>query len=517
MAIFLLAFFLFADLDIRYIFGYLLLGVIFICYFIRTVLSGGLKQELKELFKDVKALGFKAAFKAHKASLAAEFKAGLASGFSFRISAIKILYILFAAVIIFYSILPGSYKNHEAVSSLLSLVIFSVYFVYAEPGKSEVQRILGAIQIMATVFAVYTIVFSLIPDVFLSKIYPLLSEYSQARHDELLPQGYGVMIGASTSYAIFIMCFALFMNEAKLIFGKVKERKNFLIVVCTTVLYLTSILLMNRRSELIAVLVTGLFLFVLSLFRSDKKGFGIKAVAVGIILVIQLFVVMLLAPTGRIDRHVDTIDKLLPDGISISDIFDKNDDGTGVIITPGTPDIVIPEEPSDEPHQPVDTNELTSGRMALWKLAVQLFKEEPVFGIGWRQFVPSNTYQHGVHNTYLQWLCETGIVGFVILFSLFAAIMLISLTQVVRIMRLGDNVPYFIKELCFVSLGVQIVFAIIHFMDSTFYHLYFFVFYSLTMVLIESALRFENEHTGGNSDWLRKKFFAKKTKRILFR
>lgn len=59
----------------------------------------------------------------------------------------------------------------------------------------------------------------------------------------------------------------------------------------------------------------------------------------------------------------------------------------------------------------------TSGRIELWSLAVKLFKGSPVFGIGWLKFPDYNftiADAHAeVHNSYLQVLCETGIVGII--------------------------------------------------------------------------------------------------------
>lgn len=66
--------------------------------------------------------------------------------------------------------------------------------------------------------------------------------------------------------------------------------------------------------------------------------------------------------------------------------------------------------------------DITSGRIPMWMLAVDLFKGSPIFGIGWSGYRYSyalNLFSGyagrseflNTHNVYLQLLCEVGIVG----------------------------------------------------------------------------------------------------------
>lgn len=62
-------------------------------------------------------------------------------------------------------------------------------------------------------------------------------------------------------------------------------------------------------------------------------------------------------------------------------------------------------------------------RAVLQSHALLLFQENPLFGIGWKQYrltiSNSQGYQLDTHNIYLQLLCETGIVGFFLFVSFF--------------------------------------------------------------------------------------------------
>ena len=56
--------------------------------------------------------------------------------------------------------------------------------------------------------------------------------------------------------------------------------------------------------------------------------------------------------------------------------------------------------------------DVTSGRVDLYELAIQAFYDNPILGIGIGNFIPYTKAYTSVHNTYLQVLCEQGIIGF---------------------------------------------------------------------------------------------------------
>lgn len=66
------------------------------------------------------------------------------------------------------------------------------------------------------------------------------------------------------------------------------------------------------------------------------------------------------------------------------------------------------------------TNDISTGRFYLWGLAYSYFLKKPIFGNGYGFFNTTvwndtvKTFYAGVHNDYLQWLCEEGIIGFCI-------------------------------------------------------------------------------------------------------
>ena len=84
--------------------------------------------------------------------------------------------------------------------------------------------------------------------------------------------------------------------------------------------------------------------------------------------------------------------------------------------------------------------DFTGNRLNMWSLAINLFKEHPILGIGWNGYREAyeSAWYHGsldqtldTHNVYLQLLCETGIVGFVVFMTLFIS-SLVSICKTLR-------------------------------------------------------------------------------------
>lgn len=70
------------------------------------------------------------------------------------------------------------------------------------------------------------------------------------------------------------------------------------------------------------------------------------------------------------------------------------------------------------------SGDVTMGRRRLWSTAIILWKQNPLFGIGWDHFkylAPSLVgFFLNVHNVYIQLLCEVGVIGAGIFYMFFA-------------------------------------------------------------------------------------------------
>ena len=111
-----------------------------------------------------------------------------------------------------------------------------------------------------------------------------------------------------------------------------------------------------------------------------------------------------------------------------------------------------------------DLEEVTSGRNTLMRNALDLYKSDIFFGIGWGNF--SKIYGTSVHNVYVQLLAETGTLGF-ISFIFPAVITLIGTILKARELE-GESqmVIYTVKF----SLGIQLLFLFYSFTGNPLYN-----------------------------------------------
>ena len=92
-----------------------------------------------------------------------------------------------------------------------------------------------------------------------------------------------------------------------------------------------------------------------------------------------------------------------------------------------------------------DSGDITNGRTGLWAYAFLLFRNNPVFGIGWVNY--KNTMQLftgydraiNVHNIYIQLLCETGLIGFAI-FIVFFVFAFATTVRTYRFIRKNNGI-----------------------------------------------------------------------------
>lgn len=454
LVIFLLGYFLICDLDIRYIYVYMLLGV----FLGVNIITAGIWRPGVKLGTALQTIWN-------------------------RVTPIKVCFFFLVAVVTILSLLPSSNKSHLTISLMISMLIFAAYLLFMEPGKKGVHCAFCAIHVMSILFSFYIIIVMLWPDFYWENIYPYLSQISQEQAAWMLPMGYGVPVGGSSTYTDYILTIALLVNiGAIFIEGAPRDRKRFVFIVLSSVLYVTGILLMGRRSEVLALGAAGLVMLVLHIRPSDKKDAARRWSTVLAIILVGILVLTPFIKGGYMHRFTSLIEAVLPEQEEAP-----------------LPTAPAEQEETEKPTEPLATAEkpsadqLTSGRAGLWKLAWGMFKEAPVFGIGWEQFMTRNTYEHEVHNTYLQWLCESGVVGFALLMTPTMFMYAMTFNRTIRYRRKNRLVSYAVKQMNFVSLGMQTFLLAVNLIDPAFYHLNYFCFYALVIGLEDAAGRIEVE------------------------
>lgn len=137
-----------------------------------------------------------------------------------------------------------------------------------------------------------------------------------------------------------------------------------------------------------------------------------------------------------------------------------------------------------------DGSSFDSGRFRLYKIAFDEWQENKLFGIGWRNFNSTLTTKYGMYTghevncDYLQFLCETGIIG--LLISLFPIIAMLRKTVFVCryiIRNCNDHSELWVMLW---AVFVQIFTLIYAFVEIPFFDIVYLSLYIISCVIINS-------------------------------
>lgn len=140
-----------------------------------------------------------------------------------------------------------------------------------------------------------------------------------------------------------------------------------------------------------------------------------------------------------------------------------------------------------------DSSRATTGRTKLYSYALLLWKKHFWFGIGWRNFrdvssgVLSDNNKHDVNLDYLQFLCECGTVGFMLIISPIVLTLgrTVVLVRSVLKRKLEMKEQWIILSVAFIQFFI-IIYA---FLEIPFFDRVFFVVYAFSCIVINNAYR----------------------------
>ena len=238
------------------------------------------------------------------------------------------------------------------------------YFLIQSYGNS-----VKAIKFPYLVFAIITSLVTWLsfvnPEYYISHILTMFPEESSLTYSFLNKNMYHGFTNHYSRNALYITI-ALMLLFC-LIICKMKINKK--IVYPMFVFFFATVLLVAKRGPALALIVTLLIVLVLkepSIGKKIRK--SAKFIAIGL----ALFWILYFSVPG------------------VRNMINR---------------ILIPSEGGD----------ITSSRFYLWGIAWSMFNSKPFLGHGWGSYLlemTGSTFQ-GVHNDYLQYLAETGIVGFI--------------------------------------------------------------------------------------------------------
>ena len=357
-----------------------------------------------------------------------------------------------ACVIILQFLRPDARRDVDTISYLISMVICMTYVITAPGEHSGVHMASAAMYIGAMAMAAFVVVFTFLPELFLSLVYPALSVTAQRYYDFFAPLGYGVSLG-TYSYTDYVLYLGMAVCCADLAV-KPRTQKRIWINSLSLAFLLLAMVVLGRRGELLAAAV-AIAALVLALCSRKKRRIILIAGTVFAVAAVML-VLAFLPQLGKIPvlaRYVETIEQILA-GADIS-----------------------------------------SGRGILMAMGWAGFVSRPLFGLGWGQYVQMSA-QIGMcdtdgnliedcHNIYLQFLCETGIVGAVLLLVPIFYLFVTTCRMLRAAKTMEDPMP-----LRFVSVSflLQVFLLTLGMYDPSFQKIVFWCFYALALMFANAAL-----------------------------
>ena len=259
----------------------------------------------------------------------------------------------------------------------------------------------------------------------------------------------GILSNGLFTYAGITGCFLVPGLFAFLVSYR-NKKKNAYFWIMLSVMAL-SIILINKRGFILDIAISLLVVFLVARQSEGKIKLRLNRVllvTISILIIISvLFAMYMSIPLVR---------------QSVTNIMDKfaDDDGT------------------------------LSGRTELYDLALRLFRQHPILGIGWGNFreqslhvyraTSTSTYE--THNVYLQLLCETGIVG---LSAFLITTIWMLMYTIRRFLRVNAMYPDSEESLALrLSMYMQLFFITYCFSGNPLYDYVFVVTYFIGIALL---------------------------------
>ena len=346
---------------------------------------------------------------------------------------------------------PDSRRNDADFAYCISTIICIAYLLL-DPARD--RDVLLSEKIMygsSLVLGVYVVVFTFQPELFFRLVYPHFSEATKIYHDAFANQGYGICLGNFT-YTDYVLFLGVAVCCARLAV-KPRTSRVTLFAGLSLAFLLLAMVILGRRGELLAALV-AIAVLVLALCTRRRRRqllMGGTLLAAAVLGLVILFLPQL-KQIAILERYIATIERLL------------------------------------------SGQDITTGRMTLYLIAIQAFRENPILGIGLDQFstlVPAG-YQtisvlpiEDVHCVYLQFLCETGIVGTVLLVTpmLYLFVTTARLLKAAKFME--DSA---ILRCASFSFLLQFFLLFLGLYDPSFQKAVFWYFYALALIFANAAM-----------------------------
>lgn len=300
-------------------------------------------------------------------------------------------------------------------SEITSTIIFNIYAIFAFLfliNDWKLMRFsLELIIFLSIIFSVVSWISLVLPSIYITKILPFLND--SALEGNITDLYYGKLCGLTDHYS----------------------RNAFYVVLGIIISVATFLTTKTRKSKIIHLIIIA---FLLStLFIIGKRGHSL-------FLALSLMCTLMII-NNNLSKKINYIFKTLIIGSGLLLLFSNINTGSQNLFA----------------RLFDNSGDISTGRFDLYKSALNMFYQKPFLGNGYNAFSKTVYGFAGVHNDYIQLLCENGILGLLIMLLANISIYIITIIMILRFRKK--------KEL---KLRQEFKGLVISFMFQTFYLMY---------------------------------------------
>lgn len=395
-------------------------------------------------------------------------------------------------------------SNRTVIYYFLILGASSVIFwTRRGTGEKEISAAKWILLGVACLFAGVNVLYQIFPEPVKTVLSAIHTDTSTAYVLSHLRRGYGIPFGEDVGFTASLLSVGAAIACLEL------TEKNWKTRGPLAFFLVYGLFAMQRRGEAFVWVIAMVILHAFMLAQAGRNAFGLDRktaakrtllrFACAVLAVVLLTAVVgtgrfgatakLLLPGEQQTQTGETVSVQVPTGETapVQVPTEEAAELTAAQTVPTTPP--VQEQPDTEEAQTSDAVDrlaaYSNGRMPLWRAAWNCFLDSPVFGNGWGSYTPAVKdaglgYATNAHNIYLQVLCETGIVGFVLIGAAFLTI----LVGIIRKLLTAGSLTEYQNTM----LAAYLVLALlgIGVMDNPLYRVYWMIFVIMAMMITDA-------------------------------
>jgi len=332
------------------------------------------------------------------------------------------LVILMILIILFWN---NQDFAHDAWFLQYIIILFFIFLLSAMKTDVWFEPAFIMMTIMALFHTLWTLACFINPSVFTNFVYPIVKSITYYDLTVMFNKGFIMGFNYSNSQDAIYLSMGLIVCICSLMFSLKQKKHRYFYVLCILLMGI-SLLLTGKRGPVLWLAIG--FIVTYYVYNSNHKlSRWFKILIIVVLVVVAVYIGSFFIPqlTNFINRF----------------------------------------------QEQIAAGDISTHRFELWAMGVAGFLKSPMLGHGWFWFKYNNLFgvNYHVHNCYIQWLCELGIIGSLPFFG-FIVLIYFRNVKLIKMIRLGQLTAtnQTMKHLAF-CLMYQTYFLIYCFAGTSFY------------------------------------------------